>query len=456
MSWASEEMKGARLGDERLNRRAVRILEGLGNKPTPSIPAALGGWAETQAAYRFFSNEKVSADLVLAPHTEATLVRCRQEAVVLCVDDTTELDFNGRQDIVGLGPLSYPTQRGLYLHLTLAITPERLALGVLAALPWARDLADYGKSAEHAGRPIEEKESIRWLESYRAVSAIVRDRANPNTQFVYVADRESDIYDIFAEAAHPDSADFLLRAMHDRNLASGGKLRHEVRTTEALGEVEFDLKARPERPARRVVATLRSARLRLKCPDNKTLPDVEVTVLHAREEHPPQNVEKPVEWFLLTSFLASDFDEVAELFQWYLCRWDIEVFFRVLKSGCKVEDLQLEHADRIEAALAIYLIVAWRVLYLMRLGRTCPEMSCEAVFTTDEWQTLFWVAKRKQPPKEPLTLNQMIRLVASFGGFLGRKGDGEPGPKTLWIGLQRLRDFVAGAHWARSVDKTYV
>ena len=454
MSWAAKEMSGANLGDERLNRRVIRVLEQLGEKPSVSIPTACGGWAETQAAYRFFDNEKVTADAVLAPHAEATLVRCRQEAVVLCVDDTTELDFTGKNDVVGLGPLSYEAQRGMYLHLTLAVTPERLALGVLAALPWARDPADYGKSAEHARRPIEEKESIRWLESYRAVSEL--GRANPGPQFVYVADREADIYEIFAEAAKlPDSADFLIRSQHDRNLASGGKLRDEVAKTDALGDIEFDLVARPGRPARRVVATLRSARVRLKCPDNKKLPDVEVTVVHAQEKRPPKNAEA-VEWFLLTSLLVTECNDATELFQWYLCRWDIEVFFRVLKSGCEVEELQLERTERLEAALGVYLIVAWRVLFLMRLGRTCPDLSCEVVFTPEEWQTVYMVAKRKPPPKQPLTLNQMIRLVATFGGFLGRKGDGEPGPKSLWIGLQRMRDFVAGALWARPQGVTCV
>jgi Transposase DNA-binding len=271
MSWAAKEMNGANLGDERLNRRVIRVLERLGEKPSVSIPTACGGWAETQAAYRFFDNEKVSAEAVLAPHVEATLVRCRNQAVVLCVDDTTELDFTGKNDIVGLGPLSYEAQRGLYLHLTLAVTAERLALGVLAALPWARDPADYGNSAQHSHRPIDEKESIRWLESYRAVSEL--DRANPNTQFVYAADREGDIYEIFAEAAkRPDSADFLIRSQHNRNLASGAKLRSEVAKREALGDVEFDLMARPGRPARRVVATLRAARVRLKCPTTRSFP----------------------------------------------------------------------------------------------------------------------------------------------------------------------------------------
>jgi hypothetical protein len=418
----------------------IRILERLGDKPTPSIPVAHRGWAETQAAYRFFSNETVSPEAVLAPHVEATLERAREQAVVLCVADTTELDFTGKNDIIGLGPLSYEAQRGMYLHATLAVTPERLSLGVLGSLIWARDPAGYGRSQEQSSRPIEEKESIRWLEGYREVCHYARKLAT-TTQLVYVADRESDIYEIFAEAAHEHSADFLIRSQHDRNLADGGKLRKEVAQAERLGEIQFELPSRPGRPARAVVQTLRATRVRLKCPDDKKLPDVEVTVLLACEEHPPKGVE-PIVWTLLCSLPVDDLGQAAEILQWYLCRWQIEVFFRVLKSGCKVERLQLELTDRLELAISLYLIVAWRVLFLTRLGRTCPDLSCETVFTTEEWHAVYIVAKRKKPPKEPPRLNDMIRMVASFGGFLGRKADGEPGPKSLWTGLQRIRDFV--------------
>lgn len=439
MSWAKAEMKGADLGDERLNRRVIRILDRLGEKPSPSIPTACGGWAETQAAYRFLANETVSPEGVLAPHVKATLERAREQAVVLCPTDTTELDFTGKNDIVGLGPLSYEAQRGMYLHATLAVTPERLSLGVLDSLIWARDPADYGRSQEHASRPIEEKESIRWLESYQQVCAHARKLST--TQLVYVADREGDLYEIFVEAAHQHGADFLIRSQHDRNLADGGKLRSHVAQAEPLGEIEFELPLRPGRSARTVVQTLRAARVRLKCPADKKLPDVEVTVLLACEEHPPKDVE-PVVWFMLTSLAVDDLGEAAEILQWYLCRWQIEVFFRVLKSGCKVEKLQLELTDRLELAISLYLIVAWRVLFLTRLGRTCPDLSCEVVFTTEEWHAVYIVAKRKKPPNEPPKLNDMIRMVASFGGFLGRKGDGEPGPKALWTGIQRIRDFV--------------
>ena len=163
-----------------------------------------------------------------------------------------------------------------------------------------------------------------------------------------------------------------------------------------------------------------------------------------------------IEWFLLTSLAVDDFDSAAEIVQWYLCRWQIEVFFRVLKSGCEVEELQLELSDRLERAIAFFLIVAWRVLFLTMLGRTCPDLPCDAVFATEEWRMVYIVAKRRKPPSKPPTLNEIIRLVASFGGFLNRKRDGEPGPKTLWIGLQRVRDFVMTAEAMQAAGATCV
>jgi hypothetical protein len=453
-------MKLADLKDKRLNRRAIRILERLGEKPTLSIPAACRGWAETQAAYRFFDNEKVSAEAVLAPHGQASAERMGKEAVVLCVTDTTELDYSGKKHkILGLGPLTYEVQRGMYLHATLAVTPERLSLGVLDALFWARDPRGYGRSAEQADRPIEEKESIRWLESYRRCCE--RAAQLPDTQLVFVADRESDIYEIFAEAHGRTGprADLLIRSQANRNLLDGrdgDRLWERAAAAEVLGAVEFDLPAAKDRPARRVVQTLRATRVRLKAPyrTGVKLPDVRITVVHAREDKPPRGTER-VEWLLLTSLPIETFEHAAELLQWYLCRWQIEVFFRILKSGCEVEELQLEHSDRLEAALALFLIVAWRVLFLTMLGRSCPDLPADLVFTTEEWRAVYIVAKRAKPPGKPPTLNQVIRLVASFGGFLGRKSDGEPGPKSLWIGLQRLRDFVAMADAMRAAGATY-
>jgi hypothetical protein len=175
-------------------------------------------------------------------------------------------------------------------------------------------------------------------------------------------------------------------------------------------------------------------------PDKKLAP-VEVTAILAREDNPPAG-EDPIEWLLLTNLPVESLEDACEKVQWYLCRWQIEVFFRILKSGCKVEQLQLQTRERIEVALALYLIVAWRVLYLTRLGRVAPDLSCEVAFSPQEWKAVYLVSKREPPPSQPPRLLDMLVLVACLGGYLARTGDGPPGPKVIWIGLQRARDFV--------------
>lgn len=441
-SWAVQEMLTANFGDERLNRRAAQVLEQLASRPEASVPTACQGWKETLAAYRLFDNAKVTPEAVLEPHRDATLQRAQQYPVVLCVQDTTELDYTSKPKIQGLGPLSYESALGLYIHPTLAMTPDRLCLGIVDQWSWARDPEQHGgKDRQHRlQHPIEEKESFRWLEGYRRVCDW--QTTLPQTRLVYVADRDSDLFELFEEGQGGEAA-WLIRASQDRALIEGGHLWSTMREAEILGTVEFDLPATPERARRRVIQTLRAARLKLRPPYrcDRKLPVVEVTAILAREEEPPEGAE-PIEWLLLTNLAVLSAEEAREKVQWYVCRWQIEVYFRVLKSGCKVEELQLQERGRLEVALAFYLMVAWRVLYLMMLGRSLPELPCEAALAPEEWKAAYLVVTKKRPPARPPALQEMLVLIAKLGGFLARKGDGVPGPKALWIGLQRTRDFV--------------
>ncbi|HVR96586.1 MAG TPA: IS4 family transposase [Thermoanaerobaculia bacterium] len=441
-SWAAQEMLTANLGDGRLNRRVGLLLRRLAERPEGSIPSAFHSWGETQAAYRFFSNEKATAERVLEPHRDATLQRAKQFPVVLCVQDTTELDYTSRPQVQGLGPLTYECSLGLYIHPTLAITPERLCLGALDLWTWVRDPEDHGgKDRQHRlKRPLEEKESFRWVEGYRRVEDF--QSTLPQTRLVYMADRDSDLFELFA-AGQTGEASWLIRASQDRKLQDGRHLWEAIREAEVLGTFEFDLPSTSERPKRHVVQTLRAARLKLKPPYRRgtKLPEAEVTAILAREQKPAKDTE-PIEWLLLTNLPVGTAEEAQEKVQWYVCRWQIEVYFRILKSGCKVEQLQLQERDRLEVALALYLIVAWRVLYLIMMGRTVPELSCETAFAPEEWKALYIVTRRKRPPRRPPPLGEILVLVARLGGYLARKGDGPPGPKAIWIGLQRVRDFV--------------
>ena len=440
MSWCEEEFKGIELGDERLNRRAVLLAERLAQKPSASIPGACESWAETAAAYRFLRNEEVSWDKVLAPHWQASQARMAQHRVVLCLQDTTELDYNGQQ-IEGLGPLSYEAQRGLYLHPTYVVSPEREPLGVFNAWSWAREFKD---ADGHRGGLCE---SSRWIESYERIAESAERL--PQTRHVCIGDRESDMLELMVKArdlGYP--ADYLIRSQHNRTLPGTGKLWERVMAQAPLGRIRFMLPAGRGRKSRTVEQEIRVERVQL---SDRAKGIIEVSCLVACEVNAPAGV-KPVVWRLLTNRVASTLQEASELIDWYRARWEIELFFLILKEGCRVERLQLSSKERLESALAIYLVIAWRINRLMRLGRTVPELPADLVFEPDEWRAAYILNKKPIPKKVP-GLNEVIRLIARRGGFLGRKGDGEPGAKTLWLGLQEVAIFVEGARYAREFSE---
>ena len=436
MSWAQDEFKTLELGDQRLNARAVLLAERLANKPTESIPNACLGWAETQAAYRFLSNPRTDWQAVLEPHWASSLERMRGHAVVLNIQDTTELDFNGRQ-ATGLGPLNYEAQRGMYLHPTYAISPAREPLGVLDAWMWAREPKDSG------GKRPGIKESLRWTEGYERVAE--RAQALPEVRQVYVADREADILALLVKARDLEYvADYLIRCQHNRALPEGDKLWARLAQAPVLGSVRFELPAGRGRKARSVQQSIRAEQVEL--PDG-TGGRLNVTCLLVEETNPPAGT-KPVVWRLLSNRQVNTLEQAVELIDWYRARWEIELFFLILKEGCRIEALQLGSAERIETALALYLVVAWRVNRLMRLGRSLPELPADLLFETEEWQAAYILNKKPVPKKTP-DLNSVVRLIAQLGGFLGRKGDGEPGAKTLWLGLRDIAVFVQGVRFAR-------
>ena len=427
MSWAEQEMVGADPGDARRSRRLVRLAE----QPSANIPAACIAAAEIKAAYRLLSHDAVGWYDILEPHLKNSLQRMNAEPVVLCLQDTTELDFNG-QDIQGLGPLSYEAQRGMYLHATYAVSPTRVPLGVLDAWMWARQ----PKNSDGTRSGV--LESTRWIEGYERLVETAAEL--PSTRLVCVGDRESDMMALLVRARQLGHAvDYLLRCQHNRVLAQGGKLWESVMASPVLGSIAFELPAGRGRKARSVQQEVRAQRLEL---DDRQGGKVAVTCLIASEVDAPQGA-KPVVWRLLSNREVSTLEEAAQLIDWYRARWEIELLFLTLKEGCRVEALQLSSVQRIERALAIYLVVAWRVGLLMRLGRSCPQWDAERLLTRQEWQAAWIVARQKVPDKTP-TLRQALHMIARLGGFMGRKGDGEPGVKSLWIGLQRVAACVQG------------
>jgi hypothetical protein len=314
---------------------------------------------------------------------------------------------------------------------------------------WARDAAEAGKKYQRHTKSIDEKESFKWIQSYRAVSEV--QSRSPKTQYIVMGDREADIHELFAEYDQTaNSAQLLIRAERSRK-------RHviddedEAQTLwphmEALtpaGCIELALPPRPERPARRAKLTIRFAPVTLKAPKNKPhLPNLPVYAVFAKETDLPGDVEQPLEWMLLTTLPVTSFEQAQTALAYYTRRWGIEIFHRVLKSGCRIEDRQLGSAKRLENCLAIDMVVAWRIQHLTWLGRETPDLPCTVFFEEEEWKALVGFIKQTPvAPPAPPTLSQAIAMVASLGGFLNRKSDGEPGTDTIWRGLQRLDDIT--------------
>lgn len=436
------EFRNLDLGDERIKKRAVKLLETLAKSPKASIPQACQGWAETQATYRFYSNESVTWEKLLTAHTDQVEQRIikSEEAVILCLQDTTELDFNG-QETEGLGRLSYDAQRGMYLHPTLCITPDRIPLGISDAWMWSR-----GESKAKDLETPAIKESDRWIEGYERVAEMA-ERC-PQSRLVYVADREGDILNLMAKSkALNTPADWLVRAKHNRKLSPEEKLWDSVDKQEVMSRISFIKPRKKGEKSRQVQQEIKVLRCTFPC---KGKEGIEVTLVQAKEINPPAG-KSPLVWRLLSNRLVEDEAQASELIDWYRCRWEIEMFFDVLKVGCKVEKLQLATKERIEKALIMAMITTWRVMYLMRLGRVCPDLPAELIFDPLEWKSSYVLLEKAIPEKSP-TLNTVLRNLATLGGFLGRKSDGDPGAKSIWIGFQRIQDCVFGAQMARKLE----
>jgi len=444
--WAEREFGRAQLGDARLRARLIGLGRDFYAKPRAQIPQACGTRAKTKAAYRFFDHQRSTMDAILQSHYEAAAARAKGEAVVLAVQDTTSLNYNAQPAIDNLGPIGTRADAwfGLMVHDTMAFTPAGLPLGLIDVQCWARDANAFGKKHQRKHLPIEHKESYKWL---RSVQAAARLQARcPNSTVVSVGDREADIFELFDQARTlPHAPKLLIRAEQDRTLSQAhGTLWEHLRAQPIAGYQQLQLPRRGNRAARVATMAIAFARVELMAPRGKAkLKPVMLWAVLAREIDAPANLSA-LEWMLLTTCEVSGFEQAIEKLAWYTQRWGIEVYHRTLKSGCQIEQRQLGSADRIEACLAIDMVVAWRILHLTKLGRDHPQLPCTLYFSEAEWKALLtFVNRDPRLPEQPPSLREATRLVASLGGFLGRKGDGEPGAQTLWLGLQRLDDITA-------------
>jgi hypothetical protein len=457
--WFDRELAGCSFADERLNKRLRRLLERMEGAVGASIPLACQDWANTKAAYRFFSNDRVSEEEILAGHFQATRSRfAATSGPILVLQDTTEFTFQReRSDGIGItyrvnsgkdkaGRFRMHTVCGLLMHSSLAVTLDGLPLGLAAIKFWTRSkfkgTAALKKKINPTRVPIEEKESFRWLQNMRQSIALFGDPA----RCIHVGDRESDIYELFC-TAHELGTHFLVRACVDR-LAGDGEHTIDAEMNEAeisgVHEVEVrDAQGKPET----VAVEIKYRRIHVLPPigKQKRYPALDLTVLHAQEREEPEHRPR-IDWTLITDLPVDFHEDAIEKLDWYAMRWKIETFHKILKSGCKAEEARLRTAERLVKLIAVFCILSWRVFWMTMLNRTAPGADPALAITDVEMKLLNHLLPDKDPPPSRAgTLSGYLIKVAKLGGYLDRAHDPPPGNIVMWRGLSRLTDIRLGA-----------
>lgn len=439
-TWASQELATVRLGDARLTKRLFRIVSDKLATPTASIPQASRTWAATKATYNFFASAQVAADAIRAAHLDATCLRLAGQDTVVVLQDTTEFDYTSHPATTGLGHLDHSKHQGLKVHSALAASPAGVPLGLVHQAVWTRDAATKGKRSRN--RPQAERESQRWLTTVEAVQQAIP----APVKLLIVADREADIYPLFI-APREARTDLVIRAAYNRGLVGGLNLEDILPGITMQGQHQVVIEGNGQRAPRTATVDVGWSEVQVLPPTDypkpASSPRPQLRLVVVEEREPPPDV-KPLRWLLWTTMAVTTWDEALAVVALYRARWLIERYHFVLKSGCGVERLQLEQGERLERALAVCCIVAWRLLWLTYQARVTPEESCASVLARHEWQALYCtVHQTPTPPATAPSLREAVHLIARLGGFLARKGDGEPGVKTIWRGLTRLEDIAA-------------
>ncbi|MEO0476792.1 MAG: IS4 family transposase [Planctomycetota bacterium] len=462
--WVECEVEACEFPDQRLKARFTRVLGCLGEKIGATLPSACQDWAATKAAYRFFDNPRVDESILLAGHFAATKSRMAMaKGPILVLHDTTEFSFQrdrpeaiGKTRVlpgarIGQKPI---TKCGLLMHSSLAVTTAGKPLGLTAVKFWTRKKfkgtnalkggVAGGKHSVNTTRiPIEQKESVRWLENLEQSTRL----ASPD-RLVHIGDRESDIYELFC-LAQEEQTHFLVRTCVDRRAGTSKttiarKMEREPIQGTHVVEV-LDPKHRPIE----VELQLRYRPMTVHPPigKHKKYPPLSLTVIHAWERGKPEG-RKAICWKLLTDLSVEDLESAVEKLNWYALRWKIETFHKVLKSGCRAEDAKLRTAERLTNLIAVFCIIAWRVLWLTMVHRTNPKTPADQVFNETEIAILNQVSGAADgvPPKN---VSHYLLAVAKLGGYLARKSDGPPGNTVIWRGLSRLTDIHFGVEIGR-------
>jgi len=445
--WACAVLGSVDFPDVRLGRRAALLLAQRAERPGDSLAQAAVDAAAAKGNYRLLENDRVTAKHFWEPihaHTAKRLVRCKR---VVCIQDTTTLMFPGLAATTGLGTMGTEREEALLMHSALAVRPDGQVLGLLHNNVWARPPEQFKKSHRRKSRPIEEKESYKWIRGMREVTEL-RDRHSRATKLLHVFDREGDVHEVVQEVIE-QGGDGVIRCHHDRNVDGPyGHVRATLAACPVLTSCRIDVPRKKGQRKRQATIEVRSAELTLTpagiYPDRKPL---RINAVWVHELDPPEGLD-PLDWILLTTLPVATAAQCNDVIETYKLRWLIEDFHRVLKGGCRIEKTQLKTAERIEELLALLSAVAARLLALRQWARTEPDAPCTEVLSEDEWRVLL-AYTHKRPLAgglSPPTMREAVRMIGRLGGHLGRKGDGMPGVKTSWQGWRDLQILVEGYH----------
>jgi Transposase DNA-binding/Transposase Tn5 dimerisation domain len=445
--WAAQVAAATPLPDARLHARLERLLTHLALRPLDSLPQALPDCHQAKAAYRFFANDRVECDDLLAGWRAATAQAVRGCDAIYVAHDTTTFSYTSLKQTTGLGYISdVEAARGFHCHSSLALRGDGVALGLLHQDYWARLEV---KRSRPQGRAMEDKESMKWLHGLDATaSALATLPAADRPRVVHLMDREADIHEVFVRVLQLGQG-AIIRRYRNRNVAEDpGDADEAIGRAPCVARMRLRLPAGHGHKARTAVVELRSRPLTL-TPHSHHARDrrpLRLTMVEVREVAAPAGTEEPVHWLLWTTEPARTKRQILAVVRAYALRWRIEDFHLAWKQGCRVERLALETRGRLEKALVLYAGVAVRLLRLRDLARREPTAPCTEVLSEDEWRALYAHAtgEAASATASPPTLEQAAKWIARLGGHLGRKGDGLPGVRTLWRGWRDLAILTAG------------
>jgi hypothetical protein len=453
--WATHIAGSGDFPDERHNTRLGVILETFANKPSDSIPQATGSAGQAKGAYRFLENPRLEVDDLLQPLVDTTVDACRGTGTLLAIQDSSSANYSKLTHTQGLGKINDSDARGILFHTTIAVRADGVPCGLLHQWLWTRPPEAPPKDYQSERRfiPIEEKESYKWLAGIEAAEAALDALPAPERpRLIHVFDREGDIHEVL-EHISGSPAGAVIRATYNRSVAGAvHKAFTAVATAPLLGRHVVRLPARHGVAARQATLELRSCSLTITPSHNyPRRQPIDWTLVEAREIDAPPGVE-PLHWLLWTTEPAQTLADVLEILRIYHLRWLVEDFHLTLKSGCCIEDLQLETAERLEKAIVLYSAVALRIVALRQLSRTQPDAPCTLVLTIEQWQALH-THFRGTPPTAATpapTVKQATLWIGRLGGHLNRKRDGMPGVRTLWRGWRDLTILVHGYRAGRA------